>query len=478
MRLGGERVAATFGWGTIRSLRSIPCGGVAVGACGGCEGWQSRVGLRSIEFWPRPDPPRTTPAGMTSCARFSRHAYRPHRPVAFASLIRSGNGLLWRKLSCPVVVAVGSCIPIRPRPPGPHATFYEQQTRLLFIKSCPTVGPLRHDAAMPREASAIPSICTPLRKGRRSDAGSGNLRSGLCQPCQLRAAEAAPGRPPGLRITMPRSRIAQVQMPQTQMGAGIAAGPHCRRCWHSRFPAPELTASFRRSLPFGAPPPFGRGFLRSAPHSRLPRLAGLPILTGRLVLRRPQFLTTWAWQSLVPLPPLPRCRVRRCCWRVAFFAPPGTAPSGSSLSRLAFGRIPQGKKGPSARLGVLPLAPLLLGAAPGLATIGLAASALLRDAVPASGTGPSGLPSPASRGRLSTLEMVSLQTFRSDPIRKFQPEISALRHLFHTLSPFRQVRCCASKPSRTSSKKQSYPQTAHLLVDNSASCGNADVLVS
>ena len=108
MPLGGERVAVAFGWGTIRSLQSIPCGGVAVGACGGCEGWQSRVGLRSIEFWPRPDPPRTTPARMTSCARFSRHAYRPHRPVAFASLIRSGNGLLWRKQSCPVVVLAAS----------------------------------------------------------------------------------------------------------------------------------------------------------------------------------------------------------------------------------------------------------------------------------------------------------------------------------------------------------------------------------
>lgn len=39
-----------------------------------------------------------------------------------------------------------------------------------------------------------------------------------------------------------------------QMGAGIAAGPHCRRCWHSGIPAPELTASFRRSLPFGCRP--------------------------------------------------------------------------------------------------------------------------------------------------------------------------------------------------------------------------------
>ena len=104
------------------------------------------------------------------------------------------------------------------------------------------------------------------------------------------------------------------------------------------------------------PPPFGAGFFRSAPHSRQSRWAGLPFLTGRLVLRRPQFLTAWAWQSLVPMPPLPRCRVRRCCWRVASSGPSGTAPSGASLSGLAFGRIPQGEKGPSARLDVLPLA--------------------------------------------------------------------------------------------------------------------------
>ena len=54
-------------------------------------------------------------------------------------------------------------------------------------------------------------------------------------------------------------------MPKDQMGAGIAAGPHCRRCWHSGFPAPELTASIRRSLPFGS-----RSFERPALSSSTP----------------------------------------------------------------------------------------------------------------------------------------------------------------------------------------------------------------
>ncbi|MEI6642170.1 MAG: hypothetical protein WCL10_09040 [Novosphingobium sp.] len=79
---------------------------------------------------------------------------------------------------------------------------------------------------------------------------------------------------------------------------------------------------------------------------------------------------------------------------------------------------------------MLPLASASAGFAPGLATIGLAASALLRDAVPASGTGPSGLHFASSRARLSTLEMVSSQTFRSDPIEKFPPLNQCLAALF------------------------------------------------
>lgn len=130
-----------------------------------------------------------------------------------------------------------------------------------------------------------------------------------------------------------------------QMGAGIAAGPHCRRCWHSRFPAPELTASFRRSLPFGS-----RSCERSPPVRfafQSPLQAEASLSAPPSVLRRPQFLTTWAWQSLVPLPHSPRCRVSCRCWRVSFSAPSGTAPSGSALARLAFGRtVPPVVEGP------------------------------------------------------------------------------------------------------------------------------------
>jgi len=68
---------------------------------------------------------------------------------------------------------------------------------------------------------------------------------------------------------------------------------------------------------------------------------------------------------------------------------------------------------------VLPLACASADFAPGLATIGLAASASLRDAYPASGTGLSGLQSASSRTRLSTLKVVSIHTFLSGSIRKF-----------------------------------------------------------
>jgi hypothetical protein len=218
------------------------------------------------------------------------------------------------------------------------------------------------------------------------------------------------------------------------MGAGIAAGPHCRRCWHSGFPAPELTASFRRSLPFGSRP-FERPVLsndappvRFAGRSRLQ--AGASLSAPPSVLRRPQFLTTWAWQSLVPVPHSARCRASCCCERVSLRflrAPlPPVRPCG-----LTFGRcFPREGKGPSARPGVLPLAPLPPALAPGLATIGLAASTLLRDAIPASGADLSGLHFALSDARLSTPKLVSSQTFRSSPIGKILPFNQCLAALF------------------------------------------------
>lgn len=155
-------------------------------------------------------------------------------------------------------------------------------------------------------------------------------------------------------------------MPKDQMGAGIAAGPHCRRCWHSGFPAPELTASIRRSLPFGSRsferpalsngPLFRAVHLRSASPSGRSREAGSSHLALHSVLRRPQFLTAWAWQSLAPVPHSPRCRASCCCKRVSFPFPRAPLPQVRPRG-LSFGRyLPRGDKGPSARCGVLPLA--------------------------------------------------------------------------------------------------------------------------
>ena len=163
-----------------------------------------------------------------------------------------------------------------------------------------------------------------------------------------------------------------------------------------------------------------------------PPQAGSSVPAPPSVLRRPQFLTTWAWQSLVPLPPSARFRVSGCCWRVSFSGPSGTAPFGAALAGFAFGRIPQGEKGPfGASRRAVPRS-AFAGAAPGLATIGLAASAVLRDAVPASGTGLSGVQSAVFSARLSTLKMVSMHTFQSGPIGSFLLLDQCLAALFRS----------------------------------------------
>lgn len=105
--------------------------------------------------------------------------------------------------------------------------------------------------------------------------------------------------------------------------------------------------------------------------------------------------------------------------------------------------------------GVLPLAPLPLDRAPGLATIGPAASALLRDAIPASGTGLSGLQSALYRARLSTLELVSMQTFQSGPIRKFllsDQRLAALSSNFVSLSTRQMLRLVPESHKRKNAK--------------------------
>ena len=176
---------------------------------------------------------------------------------------------------------------------------------------------------MPCESPANPPFRGPFRSAWEAWQGADIPVHGLCQPCQL-----VP-----IRDHAP-----------TQMGAGIAAGPHCRRCWHPGFPAPELTASFRRSLPFGFRPFGWSPQVRLAVRSLL---LGRIVLLARLsVLRRPQFLTAWAWQSLAPVASflaLPRVRLLRACF-LRF--PSGAAPAGSALRPRHWTVPPSGREGP------------------------------------------------------------------------------------------------------------------------------------
>jgi len=55
----------------------------------------------------------------------------------------------------------------------------------------------------------------------------------------------------GLQKKDAKSKMPKAKCPKNKMGVGIAAGPHCRRCWHSHFPASELTAYARSSKPHG-----------------------------------------------------------------------------------------------------------------------------------------------------------------------------------------------------------------------------------
>lgn len=104
--------------------------------------------------------------------------------------------------------------------------------------------------------------------------------------------------------------------------------------------------------------------LRSASPSGPSREAGSSFPALHSGLRRPQFLTAWAWQSLAPVPHSPRCRASCCCKRVSFPLPQATLPPVRPCD-LAFGRyLPRGEKGPSAQSGVLPLASASAGCCP------------------------------------------------------------------------------------------------------------------
>jgi len=207
-----------------------------------------------------------------------------------------------------------------------------------------------------------------------------------------------------------KKQSAQKQNAKNKMGVGIAAGPHCRRCWHSRFPAPELTASFRRSLPFGSHP-FGVGSSRSRFPVQFRPQAGSPVPVPPSVLRRPQFLTTWAWQSLVPLPQFVRFRPLCRCVRVSLFLP-GHRFHQPGREALLLDETPKGTRvrllSPSASFSVICCCAL---------AEAFAASGLPQDASSASETGFSGPPSTDPRARLSTPKW-----FQCELRSRFDPE--------------------------------------------------------
>ncbi len=261
-----------------------------------------------------------------------------------------------------------------------------------------------------------------------------------------------------------------------QMGAGIAAGPHCRRCWHSGIPAPELTASFRRSLPFGSRPferysssplrrpvpPASRRFLvRSAfspAASAVPDHMGLAVVGAR---------TTFC--------ALPRVLPLRACFLPC---PLGDAPSGSASRPRHRTILPSGRKGPfRAVWRVAPcfrvcrvLPPVLR---PSALPHQLCFEPPFRPPEPVFPVCPPPVPERAS-ARWNWFQNILFSPARSGI---FYFLISALRRFSQSLVPSRQGRCCASPVSRTSSKMQSYPQAAQCQVDNSASCGFCNVLV-
>ena len=267
-----------------------------------------------------------------------------------------------------------------------------------------------------------------------------SFRSGLCQPCQ---PDPDPGHGAGLLKAGDRSRSLRLEClnskcPKSKWGPASLPAPTVAAAGtlaFQRLSSPRPSAVPCPSVPVLSNGPLLRAaHLRSASPSGRSRVAGSSRSALPSVLRRPQFLTAWAWQSLAPVPHSPRYRASCRCKRVSFALPRATLPP-VRPGGLAIGRYPPwGEKGPSAQSGVLPLALHLLGAAPGLSTIGPAASALLRDAIPASGAGLSGLRLHRFQPRLSTLELVSTHTFRTCPIRKFSPSDQCLAALFRRLT--------------------------------------------
>jgi hypothetical protein len=86
---------------------------------------------------------------------------------------------------------------------------------------------------------------------------------------------------------MPEKRRARQRLfPETVMGAGIAAGPHCpcAGSWPGRRGVPRGAVSSRRRLKPGVPAPLSPGSWIGRSRSRFPR--GLPVRAEALAVRR------------------------------------------------------------------------------------------------------------------------------------------------------------------------------------------------
>lgn len=241
---------------------------------------------------------------------------------------------------------------------------------------CPTATRLRHNHLMPCESQQFLYFAHPAGTAEGSAKGARVFAQDCVNPVNLPpprgfGAARAGGRGGGSsgwesagrrHDQRPQKQMHQKQMPQKQMRAGIAAGPHCRRCWHSGFPAPELTASFRRSLPFGSHP---SGRYSSSPLSLpvLPAGQALPSCSAfsPAASAVPDHMGLAVAGARATVFALPRFLPLRACFLVPSFRRrslrPGLAASPSDV-------LPRGRQGPFRRSGVLPLASASAGRCP------------------------------------------------------------------------------------------------------------------
>jgi hypothetical protein len=211
--------------------------------------------------------------------------------------------------------------------------------------------------SMSGESLAIPTSCAFRGHGRRGRAGPASFRSGLCQPCQ---PVPETGRGAGLLAGRgPAARCRSNKAPERKWGPVLLpTPPKGQNKWGPAFlPAPTVAAAgtlaFQRlssPRPSAVPCPSdcvlsnGLPPVRFAVRSRLQ--AGVSLSAQPSVLRRPQFLTAWAWQSLVPVPHSARCRASCRCERVSLRSSSGAAPVSPAFRPHLRTVPPVGRQGP------------------------------------------------------------------------------------------------------------------------------------